>query len=873
MKGIAISARVAQSCGISLLLTFLFASATAQAAAPGTQREDRDFYVPSAGYLRTVQLLSFRRNLAFRLAPGAPGQVTSLTGRRAIPTILIEFSNRPGQFTAAQYQAHLFGTPGAVPPRATISQYYRDMSLGQFEVRGEVLGWFRLPEQDSHYEEPNNGSGTGFGEFLTFGLDQADAIVDFGEFDNDGEDGLPNSGDDDGIVDTVFFVHAEAGAECGSPLSANNIWSHSWHYSEPGFGHTGPYVTNDVQLNESQVPVLNPDGTERHIVVEDYTVQPGLACPTGGGGAVPVPIGVYAHEYGHALGLPDLYDRTPRGNPNSVGIGNWCLMAGGSWGFDGNPALPTRMSAWSLARLGWAQLVELDTTASPSVTLEPVQENNLVYVIDVPQGTGKEFFLLEMKSPGWTDPGGRRINWDAELPAAGIAIWHVDESVGAASPTWPFAPLDQGQNDAPFRPNAPKHSLVALTQSDCQFHLEFKHNSGDTSDLWTSGQVFGDETCDIGSLAYDGVQTGIVLDGIDISQQTAQLTIGPAPVPPAPPGAPANVTVAEDGTDAAQPAAVAGPVARGVHEARAARAVSDRAAVASGETRNKYNQVVRDTTAVQTQQQAQLAGVNAELERNSSPAALTDAQKDRLLAASTVEIRQGIDPEQQKEAQAWVSQQRRVEVDADYEPETPMQANLKELWAAGEAETPISAQLDPTASKVDRVTGLNLPPEEATLAADAEKRKDTTLNPIIGDNVTLRQVSDAPNANAQEFQQVHAVGDAELPVFSKGVALYYGDDRMLKAIDAQTVDERTLVVAGSAGRIGKEEAVSIATRQLGLPAGQADKLEDGGEGIYLLSEDASQGRVVRRLTLPGSGLRKDIAIYVDEETSAVVAVE
>ena len=42
---------------------------------------------------------------------------------------------------------------------------------------------------------------TGFGEFLTFGLDRADSLVDFGEFDNDGPDGLPNSGDDDGVVD------------------------------------------------------------------------------------------------------------------------------------------------------------------------------------------------------------------------------------------------------------------------------------------------------------------------------------------------------------------------------------------------------------------------------------------------------------------------------------------------------------------------------------------------------------------------------------------------------------------------------------------------------------------------------------------------
>lgn len=226
---------------------------------------------------------------------------------------------------------------------------------------------------------------------LQFGLDKADAEVDFGLFDNDGPDGISNSGDDDGKVDTVFFIHPEASAECGG-TAKNNIWSHSWHYSEPTYGHNGPYVTKDVRRDASGAPRLNPDGTPQRIVVEDYTIQPGLDCGTGPGGIKKIiEVGVFCHEYGHALGLPDLYDRTPSNGPDSEGIGNFCLMAGGSYGTDGNHSeSPALMSAWSKAFLGWAQVQRI--TSNQTVAFEPVADRNVVYCFDVPNTNGKEYF-------------------------------------------------------------------------------------------------------------------------------------------------------------------------------------------------------------------------------------------------------------------------------------------------------------------------------------------------------------------------------------------------------------------------------------------------------------------------------------------------
>ncbi len=59
----------------------------------------------------------------------------------------------------------------------------------------------------------------------------ADPLVDFSQFDNDGPDGIPDSGDDDGVVDALFVVHAEPGRETTG--SDNDIHSQAWSMANP----------------------------------------------------------------------------------------------------------------------------------------------------------------------------------------------------------------------------------------------------------------------------------------------------------------------------------------------------------------------------------------------------------------------------------------------------------------------------------------------------------------------------------------------------------------------------------------------------------------------------------------------------------------
>jgi M6 family metalloprotease-like protein len=544
MKGVIGNRRQRRPIGLTAagLILILSLSARSHASPPTKMENPPDFlrsrvFFPHAGYIRTIQqLLLGRRAAAQRgIAPRGP---QALQGTRKIPVILVKFANSEPPdlpFKAADYQALLFQDQPSVlgHVRKTMTQYYWDVSYGKLSVTGQVFGWYSLPGDDTHYENNNNGNGPPFGELLESGLRKADQETDFGQFDNDGPDGIPNSGDDDGEVDAVFFIHPERGAECGGD-SAHNIWSHSWHYSEPDYGHSGPFVTNDVRRRKA-APGTPPgtgsalivDGKEAHILVEDYTIQPGLSCDLAldpkrdtcesiDGQPKIIQIGVFCHEYGHALGLPDLYDRTPRGNADSRGVGFWDLMGFGSYGGDGcsHSDEPVHLSAWCKSYLGWASVVPLK--AAGAYGLAPVEQRGLIYRADIGKN-GKEYFLIERRDNQWKDPEGLRLNWDSELPVAGVAIWHVDETVGENSPNWPFTPDDEGQNDAPSRPRSTPHSLVSLIQPDRHLDLENNQNSGDLGDFWIPGSTFEDDVQLIaGSRGYDGRATGIKIGDINL---------------------------------------------------------------------------------------------------------------------------------------------------------------------------------------------------------------------------------------------------------------------------------------------------------------------------------------------------------------------
>jgi M6 family metalloprotease-like protein len=463
---------------------------------------DRDaFHFKHAWIAQTKRIRQNRRLLEMGAISGVTAEAAGgfrVEGTRRVPVLAGKFSNTGADpYSPAQLQQQLFDGPN---PTGTITQYYADISRGYLTLTGTVYGaqgdsLFQVSQPDTYYEGPAGCNGlcgsAHTGEYLKELLDGADPWVDFAQFDNDGPDGVPNSGDDDGYVDFVAFVQPERGGECGT----NNIWSHRWVY-EGWWG--APYTTNDPAANGG------------YIKVSDYTIQPLVSC----NGSSLIEIGVYTHEFGHAFGLPDLYDT----DGSSEGIGNWGLMAAGSYGGDGvHPATPSHMCAWSKEQLGWVDPVVLcdDQTG---VSLSAVETGGDVLKIYPHGHLSDEYFLVENRV---------RTGYDTYLPVSGIAVWHIDNSIS------------DNTNEA--------HKLVDLEEADGLNQLDLNANRGDAGDLFpgsSNNQLFSDAT-NPNAKDYAGANTGFSAGNfggtadprtLDVTVTHCQLAVGDARVDDSPMG-------------------------------------------------------------------------------------------------------------------------------------------------------------------------------------------------------------------------------------------------------------------------------------------------------------------------------------------------
>jgi M6 family metalloprotease-like protein len=286
---------------------------------------------------------------------------TALSGTMRVPVIGGLYTNYVGHplQSLPLLQVELFDGPWST---GTVREYFQEASKGLFNVTGEVYGWVELANNEDYYVVyPTAGTTVGVSrtdEFIAEAVAGVDDEVDFGEYDNDGPDGIPNSGDDDGYVDVLVLVHPTFGAECTS--NYNHMWSHSFQYSLWDGLPGGALSTDDPSANGGM------------ILVDDYIMAPTVSCDTG-----LIEIGVFCHEMGHSIGLPDLYD-----SYGSYGIGYWGLMGSGNWNTPESPAHPC---GWSKEQLGWVEVVEIGWE-SVQYDLQPVIQSGEVIRLDTPAG-------------------------------------------------------------------------------------------------------------------------------------------------------------------------------------------------------------------------------------------------------------------------------------------------------------------------------------------------------------------------------------------------------------------------------------------------------------------------------------------------------
>lgn len=356
-----------------------------------------------ASYYAQIQaqpeLYEFRRALFNRVTPDR----TSSFGVVEIPVILALFSDSEEPFVSRDdVQAVLFDGPA---PRGTITEAYEEMSLGALTVTGDVYGWTRtsLTMTQVVGTDRSFGPDNRVGEYLVEALTNLDPEIDFARFDNDGPDGIANSGDDDGFVDVVTFEYLEVSASCGGPA----IWPHRSSLQ----GRSGsPFKTDDVGINGDT------------IYVQDYITQGATDCE----GANVQDAAVITHEFGHALGMPDWYhwidtDIGPFGRRWVMGC--WALMAAGSWGCgpvteSRAPFGPTHMLGYTKEYLGWIDYIDPGEVWNEEIVLDPIQTSGDVLRVPL-DDAGDEFLIIEFRG---------LIGFDHQIPAAGVLMYKLDEN-------------------------------------------------------------------------------------------------------------------------------------------------------------------------------------------------------------------------------------------------------------------------------------------------------------------------------------------------------------------------------------------------------------------------------------------------------------
>jgi immune inhibitor A len=251
-------------------------------------------------------------------------------------------------FSRDHYMDMLFGEgPGVNSMR----NFYIEQSSNRYTVHGDVTDWIPVSGPAASYDDDFNSplGGNQVWYFLDETIDGWYAaqiaagktpaeinayLSQFDVWDRYDYDGDGNFDEPDGYIDTFQSVHAGVGNEACSPTCDDwAIWSHSWYAFS---NRSGP---------DGAGPAFNPAGGVQ-IGDSDYWVGKYTIQPENGG------VGVFAHEYGHDLGLPDLYDTS--GGENGTGF--WTLMSSGSWvdtGQDHIGNAPSHMGAWEKFQLGW----------------------------------------------------------------------------------------------------------------------------------------------------------------------------------------------------------------------------------------------------------------------------------------------------------------------------------------------------------------------------------------------------------------------------------------------------------------------------------------------------------------------------------------
>jgi M6 family metalloprotease-like protein len=241
-----------------------------------------------------------------------------------------------------------------------MESYYYNISYGALRITGNMTNWYRIANNTSDYGRDVGGQIDVDGWMLI-----RDAISDL------------NSTINFALYNTVIVVHS--GQDQAKSDVPNDIWSSYWSGLD--------IPTNGIVVTSG-------------IIVSEFD-----------------PVGIYCHEFGHSMGLPDLYDYS-----SSVDdfVGPWDLMAEGCWLPVDAGTSPSSLTSWCKLKLGWISNDSIDVGRNITGVIDPLEiKGDNFTVMKIPIST-QTYYLVEVR---------QQIGWDGYVPSRGVLILYCNDSL------------------------------------------------------------------------------------------------------------------------------------------------------------------------------------------------------------------------------------------------------------------------------------------------------------------------------------------------------------------------------------------------------------------------------------------------------------
>ena len=345
--------------------------------------------------------------------------------------LMVEFADKKFTYSHAEIDKWLNGTDYQTEDKyasySSVAQYFNDSSNGKFRPVFDLKGPYTLPKNVKYYGQNSTTTDSDMPDRRTEMLTEAcrlahDAGVKFKDYDADG----------DGRVDLIYIIYAGFGehiynpGEDGRNTNADYLWPMTSSYSGVSYDGVSSYlygISNELLGFE------------------------GIAAGAGWEKDKLSGIGVFIHEMGHTLGLPDVYPTVSWSDLtwyDDQSMESWDIMDNGQ--NLNNTVCPIPYSAWEREWMGWDTIEEL--TESGDYTVKTLASGGKAYkIINPNDATGNEFYVLENL------PTGSSSGWYKSVPNSGLLVTHINysstyfENYGCpnnvhGSPRWTIIPAN-----------------------------------------------------------------------------------------------------------------------------------------------------------------------------------------------------------------------------------------------------------------------------------------------------------------------------------------------------------------------------------------------------------------------------------------------